>query len=315
MRQVIDSIPQMSYTVRDLDRAIALFTEGLGVGPFLNVKFGHVEGDASFDDGAMPIEDYYLDGDYVGTYGIRMGAVTWDNGIQLELIEPMENRSLFRQYLDSHGPGPQHIAVSSPLTFQETLGAMAAAGNPLASMAKVDRAEDCAFVRHKPLGTDLEVQYRPPDYKLPEGEPPLVFPDRENVPAPLLSRLTGITFGVREIAPVLALLEGRYGIGPWTRSGPDCHGGTHAVCESLNLRLELVAPPEDGDESDVLADYLRCNGGNGIFYVTFEAPRGLAPALEGMERFGGKVAFRSEKSALVDLRELFGGFFRLDAAE
>ena len=129
MRQVIDSIPQMSYTVRDLDRAIALFTEGLGVGPFLNVKFGHVEGDASFDDGAMPIEDYYLNGDYVGTYGIRMGAVTWDNGIQLELIEPMENRSLFRQYLDSHGPGPQHIAVSSPLTFQETLGAMAAAGN------------------------------------------------------------------------------------------------------------------------------------------------------------------------------------------
>ena len=182
MRQVIDSIPQMSYTVRDLDRAIALFTEGLGVGPFLNVKFGHVEGDASFDDGAMPIEDYYLNGDYVGTYGIRMGAVTWDNGIQLELIEPMENRSLFRQYLDSHGPGPQHIAVSSPLTFQETLGAMAAAGNPLASMAKVDRAEDCAFVRHKPLGTDLEVQYRPPDYKLPEGEPPLVFPDREKRP-------------------------------------------------------------------------------------------------------------------------------------
>ena len=49
----------------------------------------------------------------------------------------------------------------------------------------------------------------------------------------------------------------------------------------------------------MLADYLRCNGGNGIFYVTFEAPRGLAPALEGMERFGGKVAFRSEKSALV----------------
>ncbi len=316
MCQVIDQIPQMSYTVGDLDRAIALFTEELGVGPFLNVKFGHVDGDDGFNEGAMPIEDYYLEGEYVGSYGIRMGAVTWDNGIQLELIQPMENQSLFRQYLDSHGPGPQHIAVHSSLPFTETLGRMAAAGNPLASVCKVDRAEDCAFVHHKgSLGTDLEVQYRPPDYHLPEGEPPLIFPNREKVPKPLLSKLTGIAFGVREIAPVRALLEERYGIGPWVLSGPDVHGGRHAVCESLNLRLELVAPPDPEDGGDVLAAYLKKNGGNGIFYITLEAPQGLEAPLKAIERAGGKVIFQSEEAALVDFTELFGGYFRIEAAQ
>ena len=190
--------------------------------------------------------------------------------------------------------------------------------HPLYHKAEIKLSDfaDCAFVHHKgSLGTDLEVQYRPPDYHLPEGEPSLIFPNREKVPKPLLSKLTGIAFGVREIAPVRALLEERYGIGPWVLSGPDVHGGRHAVCESLNLRLELVAPPDPEDGGDVLAAYLKKNGGNGIFYITLEAPQGLEAPLKAMERAGGKVIFQSEEAALVDFTELFGGYFRIEAAQ
>ena len=168
------------------------------MGPFLNVKFGHVEGDASFDDGAMPIEDYYLNGDYVGTYGIRMGAVTWDNGIQLELIEPMENRSLFRQYLDSHGPGPQHIAVSSPLPFQEDTGGHGGSRKSPGLDGKGGPGGGLLLLSAtSPLGRIWRSSTVRRTTNCRRGSPLSCFLTGENVPAPLLSRLTGITFGVR----------------------------------------------------------------------------------------------------------------------
>ena len=46
-----------------------------------------------------------------------------------------------------------------------------------------------------------------------------------------------------------------------------------------------------------------------------DACRDDAGLAAGVNVVGGKVVFRSEKSALVDLRELLGGFFRRDAAE
>lgn len=138
---------------------------------------------------------------YLGSYGIRMGAMHF-GGIQLELIQPMENMSLFRQYLDQHGPGAQHLAMERTESFEMTLGRMAAAGNPIGSLAKVDRQEDCAFVRHtEPLGIALELYHRagglyPSGWSSPHGiSGPAASPD------PLVENMTEVTFAVKELSP------------------------------------------------------------------------------------------------------------------
>ena len=140
MKPLFQTLLQVGYVVGDLDQALEIFTQQLGAGPFLNVKFGSVDGDTAFNDGALSIEDFRLDGKYLGSYGIRMGAMQF-GGIQLELIEPMENMSLFRQYLNQHGPGAQHLAMERTESFEMTLGRMAAGGYPIGSLAKVDRQE------------------------------------------------------------------------------------------------------------------------------------------------------------------------------
>ena len=305
MKPLLQTLLQVGFVVGDLDQALEVFTGQLGAGPFLNVKFGSVDGDPAFNDGALSISDFRLDGRYLGTYGIRMGAMDF-GGVQLELIEPMKNMSLFRQYLDQHGPGAQHLAMKSTEPFALTLGLMAAAGNPIGSLAKVDRQEDCAFVRHtEPLGIALELYHRPEGYTHPEGVPPMVHPDRQRHPEPLVEDLTEVTFAVKDLEPVLELLEGKYGIGPWNREGPGLHGETRATCQSLGAKVELVQPP--ADPADAMGQFLRDNGGNGIFSITFSAPKGVKAVLEAVER---PAVFGNENAALVDFRDIFGTYFK-----
>lgn len=305
MKPLFQTLLQVGYVVGDLDQALEIFTQQLGAGPFLNVKFGSVDGDTAFNDGALSIEDFRLDGKYLGSYGIRMGAMQF-GGIQLELIEPMENMSLFRQYLNQHGPGAQHLAMERTESFEMTLGRMAAAGYPIGSLAKVDRQEDCAFVRHaEPLGIAVELYHRPEGYTHPDGVPPMVHPDRQRHPEPLVDAITEVTFAVRELTPVLELLEGRYGIGPWNREGPGLHGERRAVGQSLGVRVELVQPPADPE--DAMYQFLRNNGGNGIFSITFSAPKGVQAVLEAVNR---PAVFGNAHAALVDFRDIFGTYFK-----
>ncbi len=305
MKPLLQRLLQVGFVVRNLDQALEVFTHQLGAGPFLNLKFGSVEGDPAFCDGAISIDDFRLDGRYLGTYGIRMGAMHF-GGIQLELIQPMQNRSLFRQYLDQHGPGAQHLAVESTESFVCTLGRMAAAGNPIGSLAKVDHLEDCAFVRHtEPLGIALELYQRPEGYTHPEGVPPMVQPDHRRHPEPLVEHITEVTFAVRELAPVLQLLEGTYGVGPWAQAGPGLHQERRAICHALGAKVELVQPP--ADPADILYQFLQDNGGNGIFSITFTAPRGVGTVLDSL---GRPAVFGNREAALVDFRDLFGTYFK-----
>lgn len=305
MKPLLQQLLQVGYVIRDLDQALEVFTQQLGAGPFLNVKFGSVAGDAAFNEGALSIEDFRLDGKYYGAYGIRMGAMQFGK-IQLELIQPMENLSLFRQYLDQHGPGAQHLAVQSTETFEMALGRMAAAGNPLGSLAKVDKQEDCAFVRHtEPLGIALELYHRPDGYTQPEGVPPMVYPDRQRHPEPLVEEIQEVTFAVRDLSFVMDLLEGRYGITPWEKEGPGSHGELRASCQSLGIKVELVQPP--ADPADMMEQFLRDNGGNGIFSVTFSAPKGVEQVLKALNR---PAVFSSETAALVDFRDIFGNYLK-----
>ncbi|WP_308589267.1 VOC family protein [uncultured Oscillibacter sp.] len=318
-RPLFSEISQVALVVSDLDRATRVLTQELGVGPLLNLRFGSVEGDPTFAENAvaLPIDNYYLRGEYIGRYGIFMAAATFENEVQLEMISPAQNRSLFRDYLDSHGPGVQHICIKHGRDYDgylKLLGEMAVAGNPLTSICRVDKEEICAFVDHdQRLGLSLEVQFRPETYQLPDMAPPMLQPNRKACPKPLAGALTGMTIAAWRMEPVLELLEKQYGIGPWEIGGPGLHGfrdGIYteirtATCKALNLTLEIFEPvhPEDGDDEAVR--FLRKNGGNGVFSVHFTAPEGV-DVLKSKRR----VLFGNDHAVLLDFTEELGAYLK-----
>lgn len=320
MREPLFSgISQVALVVPDLEKAARVLTRELGVGPLLQLRFGSVEGGPDFgrDAVVLPIEGYYLRGEYVGSYGIYMAAATFENGIQLELISPAGNRSLFQEYLETHGPGVQHICIQHHRDYNgylRLLGEMAVAGNPLVSVCRVDREELCAFVGHdQRLGLAFEVQYRPETYQLPDLTPSMMPADRTAHPVPLAGALTGMTIAVREIEPVVELLEQQYGIGPWEIAGPVFHGvpnGVYtwlrtAVCKALNLTLELFEPVHPEDEEDEVVRFLRKNGGNGVFSIHFTAPEGV-DVLKSKRR----VLFGNEHAGLLDFTDELGAYLK-----
>ena len=316
---LFSEISQVALVVPDLEKAARVVTRELGVGPLLQLRFGAVEGDPAFAQNAvvLPVEGYYLRGEYVGSYGIYMAAVTFGNNIQLELISPSENRSLFREYLETHGPGVQHICIQHHRDYDgylRLLGEMAVAGNPLVSVCRVDGEELCAFVGHdQRLGLSFELQYRPETYHLPDLPPPVIPADRTCNAVPLADALTGLTLAVWKMEPVIKLLEQQYGIGPWEITGPGFHGvqdGIYtwirtAVCKALNLRLELFEPVHPKDKSDEVVRFLQKNGGNGVFSIHFTAPEGVE-ILKSKRR----VLFGNEHACLLDFTNELGAYLK-----
>lgn len=318
-KPIFSEINQVALVVPDMKKAVRVLTEELGVGPLLDLRFGSVAEDPSFAQGGacMPIYGYYLKGQYIGSYGIYMSAATFENNVQLEMITPAGNRSLFQDYLDRHGAGIQHLCIRHDRDYDgylKLLGEMAVAGNPLESICRVDHDEICAFVDHNErLGISLEVQYRPPEYRLPEGRPPMIEANRDLCPQPMAGALTGLTFASWKMEPVLALLEKDYGIGPWEISGPELHGfqdgihsrGRTAVCRTMNLLLEVLEPQDPADETDEVVRFLHKNGGNGVFSIHFTAPQGVQ-VLKAKRR----VLFGNDHAGLLDYTEELGAYLK-----
>lgn len=96
-------IVQIGAVVRDLDKSIEILSEVFGIGPFSRI-----------DDWPPPERpDYALY--YYGEpaeFTARMAFV--DLGpVELELIQPLEGKSIWSDYLEKHGAGIHHIRFNT----------------------------------------------------------------------------------------------------------------------------------------------------------------------------------------------------------
>jgi len=308
MEGLFHKIEQVAFVVPDLKAAIKILTDELGIDPVIKVNFGHKEGDEVFNQNAASIEQVYLDGQYMGSYAIKLGVCDMKNGTQIELIEPLGNPSIFQQYLEEHGPGGQHIAVDNSCSFTEMIGRMGAAGNPLGQVALVDGQEDCAFVKHTySLGTALELHQRGPDWAPPSGQPPMEHANRDKRPEPLTDTITSVCLATEDFDRMLELLEKKYGIGPWEKSEQD--GLKLAVCDSLNMKLEIISPVCG---SHPVAAWLKENGGPGIHHVGLNCLGDFEETMELLRADGRSIIYESEahETALVDYTELLGAYLK-----
>jgi hypothetical protein len=108
---------QIGIVVRDLDEAVRRYVDDYGIGPWKVYQFK--PGDfKDLREHGQPAEP-----------STRI-AITMVGRVQWELIQPLDDKSIFAQFLAAKGEGVHHIAVAAA-NFDETLAAEAKRGNEL----------------------------------------------------------------------------------------------------------------------------------------------------------------------------------------
>lgn len=164
-------IEQISMVVHDAKASAKFLAETYGVGPWLCVQFGDA-GDGN--QNWIPVEDVVLEGEPLGTYSIDCAVCDLPSGVQLEIISPKRGDSVFSRFLETYGPGIQHLSINNG-SYEETVARMEQAGYYLNQTARIDGREICAFSEHKDLfGCFLEIHKRPEDFHYPQVVPEFI---------------------------------------------------------------------------------------------------------------------------------------------
>jgi methylmalonyl-CoA/ethylmalonyl-CoA epimerase len=108
---------QIGIVVRDLDAAIRRYEDDYGIGPWQVHQFkpGEVK---EWRENGQPAEP-----------STRF-ATAMVGGVQWELIQPLDDKSIYAQFLAEKGEGVHHIAVAAA-NYGELLAAEAKRGNEL----------------------------------------------------------------------------------------------------------------------------------------------------------------------------------------
>jgi len=95
-------ISQLGIVVRDMTKAVDYYSSCFGLGPFTVYE-------------SVP-NKYWFNGE-PSYMKIRQGKAMLGN-IEIELIQPLEGKSPFHEFLESQGEGLQHLAFNAP-SFEE----------------------------------------------------------------------------------------------------------------------------------------------------------------------------------------------------
>ena len=101
---------QISIVVRDLDASMKTFVEEYGIGPWEVYEFN--------PDTMTKMEP--------GEYRFQI-AVTMVGSVQWELVQPLEDKGVFAEFLATKGEGLHHVAVGGR-PYAETKSALEAKG-------------------------------------------------------------------------------------------------------------------------------------------------------------------------------------------
>src|SRR5262245_35004520 len=106
---------QIAIVVRDLDAAMRTYVHDYGIGPWEIYEFnpGNV---ANMHEDGRPVERSW-----------RL-AISQVGQVQWELIEPLDEESIYARFLAEKGEGVHHVGVAVP-DFHETVATQAERGN------------------------------------------------------------------------------------------------------------------------------------------------------------------------------------------
>jgi methylmalonyl-CoA/ethylmalonyl-CoA epimerase len=140
---------QIGIVVRDLDAAVRRYVDEYGIGPWEFHKFSS-ENASDLQEYGEPVERSW-----------RL-AVTMVGHVMWELIEPLNDESIYARFLAEKGEGVHHIAVATP-RFDELVAAQERRGNKL----PLSGTKVAYLPTERDLGVILEIYSRGPNAQQP----------------------------------------------------------------------------------------------------------------------------------------------------
>lgn len=106
-RIMLREIVHVCIVVEDVEKMARVFAEKFGIGPF-RIRVMHTPSSRASVHGE-PV-------DYTLKFGhARVGPIT------LELVETVEGKTVYQEFLEKHGEGLHHIGVPTPIPFDSEL--------------------------------------------------------------------------------------------------------------------------------------------------------------------------------------------------
>jgi methylmalonyl-CoA/ethylmalonyl-CoA epimerase len=140
---------QIGIVVRDLGATMQRYVDDYGIGPWEIVEFEAGNANDLHEYG-QPVERSW-----------RL-ATTMVGGVQWELIEPLDNESVYARFLAEKGEGVHHLAVASP-KFDELVAAQAEKGNELVLSGTFSGYRVAYLATDRDLGVIAEIFNGPPE--------------------------------------------------------------------------------------------------------------------------------------------------------
>lgn len=147
----IDNLFKVGLVTHDLEATVRNYVERLGVGPW-----------KILDLTPPVIKDAKIRGETV-EFSLRLALAkigeTW-----IEIVQPLDGKSLHREFLEQHGEGIHYLGVSADkLTFSEAVNKFTSLGCPIVMEGELKGAYRFAHFDTKPfIKTTLELISIPP---------------------------------------------------------------------------------------------------------------------------------------------------------
>ena len=156
--ELISGVQQVAVVVRDLDAALAEYSERLGIGPWWVSLYGPPR-----------LTEMRIRG-IETPYSMKL-AIAWTGETMWELIEPVDGPSIYKEFLDAHGEGLHHLLVNhAGVEFDAAIADFAARGCPPLMEGRMGEVRFAYIDTEGPLRTVLEIVDRPAGYVRPDPD-------------------------------------------------------------------------------------------------------------------------------------------------
>lgn len=157
---LVKSLEQVCVVVRDLDQTVRDYVERAGIGPW-----------AIYNYAPPDLHNMRIRGK-PASYSMCL-ALAWTEGIMWEVIQPVEGPSIYREFLDTHGEGVQHVMVHHTReNLREALAEFERRGCATLMEGSYKGTDFAYLDTAGPLKTVIELVQRPnyPGYRRPAPE-------------------------------------------------------------------------------------------------------------------------------------------------
>jgi hypothetical protein len=157
---VFTDVRQIAVVVRDLEATMRTYVHEYGIGPWEIYEFN-----------PDTVSDMLLEGE-PADYAFRL-AVTMVGSVQWELIEPLDDRSPYAEFLATKGEGLHHVALGVP-SYGEAIDTVRAKGRRVLQSGHYKGATFAYLSTDEDLRVVTEIFDWPPD--LPKQTPDATYP-------------------------------------------------------------------------------------------------------------------------------------------